>query len=398
MTRLLARAPLLATLAAGCMTTTGTADGDSDIDTDVDTDTDTDTGTDTGTGSVTDTGPEADPGVVDLLVLVDNSNSMREEQANLTANFADLVGALASPPDGDGDGAWDWAPANDIHVGVISSDMGTSGYPVTTCDNAERGDDGVLQNLPSAGMAGCDATYPSFLTFDAGAGDDPMDFAGDFACIATLGTGGCGFEQQLAAVEKATTVHAAAGAPNQGFLRPDALLAILILTDEEDCSIADPTIFSDDDSLGPLNLRCFQNPEMVRPAAEFVDSYLGLKPGAPGRLVVAAIVGVPPDLVALDDVDLASGDPQSRADFDAILADPRMRETVDFSPEGGGSRLVPSCDVPGLGVAFPPRRIVEVIRDVHESGAGGVVQSICQADWSGVTRAIGRVIGEGVGG
>jgi len=333
---------------------------------------------------------------VDLLVMVDNSNSMREEQANLTANMPDLIRTLTEPPDEDGDGAPDWQPVSSLHIGVVSSDMGTSGYPVTTCDNAERGDDGVLQNLPTASVAECDATYPAFLTFDVEAPDENIGH--DFECIATLGTGGCGFEQQLGAVEKALTVHSAAGAANDGFLRTDALLAILLVTDEEDCTINDPTIFGDDDSLGPLNLRCFNNSEMVRPVNEFVTNILAVKPGHPDRIVVAAITGVPTDLVQLSDDDLASDDIQSTDAFENILNDPRMVETVDYSPEGGGNRLVPSCDVPGLGIAFPPRRIVEWIKDIDMEGNNGIVQSICQSDWAPTMRAITRLIASKVRG
>jgi hypothetical protein len=137
---------------------------------------------------------------------------------------------------------------------------------------------------------------------------------------------------------------------------------------------------------------------MVRPVDEFVASILGVKPGHPERIVVAAITGVPPDLVELSDAQLASDDIMTRSDFENILADPRMVETVDFSPEGGGNRLVPSCDVPGLGVAFPPRRIVEWIQGIDDVGNNGVVQSICQADWTDTVRAITRLIGSKVQG
>ena len=248
----------------------------------------------------------------------------------------------------------------------------------------------MLRDFPSPSVAGCDAEYPPFLTYDAKAPDP--DIGIDFECIATLGTGGCGFEQQLAAVEKAVTVHAAPGAANDGFLRPDAILAVLLVTDEDDCSAQDSRIFGDDDTLGLLNLRCFNNPEMVQDVEGFVDGLLSLKPGRPYRVVAAGLVGVPMDLVALSEADLASDDIMTREDFDAILADPRMEETIDYSPEGGGNRLVPSCDIPGLGIAFPPQRIIRFIRDVDAAGNGGLVQSICQVDVRAAMRALGRVI------
>ncbi len=313
---------------------------------------------------------------IDLLVLVDNSGSMEQEQDSLSENMPALIDALTNPGDADGDGLADPA-VRSLHIGVISSDMGTMGMPV--CDAPDRGDDGVLQNLPGLDVPGCDATYPPFLTYDA---DDPDAGVGaDFRCVATLGTGGCGFEQQLFAVEKALTVHSAPGAANDGFLRADSLLAVLVVTDEEDCSASDPAIYSDD--LGPPNLRCSQNPGMVRPVDEFVDAVLALRPGHPERIVVAGIVGVPTDLAALE-----PGQVQDRSDYERILDDPRMQEIVD----GAGENLVPSCDVPGLGKAYPPRRIVDFIRKVGRDGENGIVQSICQPDWGPTMQAITRII------
>ena len=89
-------------------------------------------------------------------------------------------------------------------------------------------------------------------------------------------------------------------------------------------------------------------------------------------VVFGLIAGVP--------VDLVSGD--GSASPDSILADPRMAEVVDTAQ---GSRLRPSCDVPGRGVAFPPRRLVQA---AGQFGDNGVVQSICQADYTAVIDAI----------
>jgi len=159
---------------------------------------------------------------------VDDSSTMDQEQASLAASLPDLVQALVTPPDEDGDGRPEWDSVQSLHVGVVSSDMGTAGYAVPTCDDSELGEDGILQQSPSPAVPGCDATYPLFLTSDNGEPDP--GFPRDFACIATLGTGGCEFEQPLAAVEKALTVHSAAGAANDTFLRADALLAIVLVS------------------------------------------------------------------------------------------------------------------------------------------------------------------------
>jgi len=86
-----------------------------------------------------------------------------------------------------------------------------------------------------------------------------------FKCIAALGETGCGFESQFAALLRALGADGrAAPAENQGFLRPDAYLAIIMLTNEDDCSASPGVPLFDTASstnvasqLGPpANFRC----------------------------------------------------------------------------------------------------------------------------------------------
>ena len=66
-------------------------------------------------------------------------------------------------------------------------------------------------------------------------------------CIALLGDQGCGFEHQLGSIDRALGAdgHGPAPSQNAGFLRPEALLVILMLTNEDDCSAPpDTTIYS----------------------------------------------------------------------------------------------------------------------------------------------------------
>jgi len=326
---------------------------------------------------------------VDLLVMVDNSNSMAQEQANLTSNFAILTSALTNPPDDNGDGQPDHPPVTDLHIGVISTDMGTGGFAVQTCRDAVDGDDGILRNTPSGAVAGCDDSYPPYLSFDEGG--DAEALANDFACIATLGTGGCGFEQQLKSVRKALTVHT--DGANAGFVRDNSLLAILMVTDEEDCSVREDIgnatdIFNTQLALGPLNLRCYNHREQyVEPVDTFVDAILGLRADAPDRLVVAAIVGIPPG--TRHQCNLSN---MTDADFQCLLDLPDMQEVIDNSAEGKGERLTPSCDEAGTGEAFPPRRIVQFVREINEVGHNGIVRSICDADFRPAMQAITNLI------
>lgn len=332
---------------------------------------------------------------VDLLFMIDNSNSMSQEQAALGMQLKRLVTILTTG-DRDEDGDQDFTPAKDLHVGVISSDMGVGGFNLETCNTHPLGDDGLLRTRGNTTIDGCMPSYPSgILGYRVNGGEDEESFAKRFECIARLGTGGCGFEQQLEAVLKA--VHPAEvpivpgfingtrghGGPvggtgaNAGFVRDDSVLAIVIVTDEEDCSLADPSLANVHEPRFQgvnINMRCSRFHETQHPVSRYVDGLKALRADNPELLVVAGIIGVPVDLVA----DAQNVDPA------AILADPRMVETQ--GPDGSG--LVPSCTT-ASGVAYPPRRIVQAIQ---EFGDNGVIQSICQSDFRpAIDALIGKI-------
>src|SRR5690606_21689223 len=159
--------------------------------------------------------------------------------------------------------------------------------------------------------------------------DDPTAdvdaFVEHVSCVANLGIGGCGFEQQLEAVLKAltpstspirfhddTTGHG--DGANSAFVRTDSILATILLTDEEDCSAADPELFDPTSSTyGPteLNLRCFNHPEAVHPVSRFTNGLKALR-ADPQDVIFAAIAKIPTDLVShptaiADDATLRDG-------------------------------------------------------------------------------------------
>ena len=372
---------------------------------------------------------------VDLLFMVDNSKSMREEQASLREQFPKLIEVLTTGMRPNGTM---FPPAKDLHLGVVSSDMGLANIPdVDGCGkNDGLGDDGILLNTPSPEVANCEVSYPRFLSFRAGI-DDPLKTANDFACIASLGTGGCGFEQQLESVLKAlwpsVDVDPETGYPiepnrirflgdengltlghgdqvNLGFLRNDpaeglSLIAIIVVTDEEDCSSADTSHFIPDRYLPEghpnkgqeLNLRCFYNKANLYPLTRYIDGLKALRPQNPNLVIFGAIAGVPQDLVEPADYDAVDWKDDAARDafYDAIMSDPRMQEVVDpnRTPEEGAN-LYTSCAVEGRGAAYPPRRIVEVARGFGKNGA---VFSICQHDLGPAVDAIIDIIAEQLG-
>lgn len=314
---------------------------------------------------------DADLGVVDLLFEIDNSGSMSQEQTNLTEAFSWAVADL--PP-----------VVESLHIGVITTDMGTGGFAVQTCRDPVDGDDGILWHRGGGAVMECLSEYPQYLSWSV---DEPFqDMAEDFRCIATLGTGGCGFQQHFKAIRRALVYHG--DGANAGFLRPGSLVALLIVSGEDDCSIRTDTadandIFDTQLDLGPLNLRCYNyEDEYLEAVDAFVGALLSLR--SPRDLVVGGIVGLPPD--DRHDCNLTS---PAEGDLDCILELPEMQLVIDTSAAGRGERLTPSCHDPELGESYPPRRIVQFVRGVIEAGGAGFVRSICEQD---LTHAVSQMI------
>jgi hypothetical protein len=268
---------------------------------------------------------------VDILFVVDNSNTMELEQENLAANFPKFIQAIeAIQP-----------PIKSYHVGVISTDIGAGPYNDPLLGACKPGGDGgKLQHAPHG--ASCAASYPRYLEGPA------PDLAKDFACIARLGLGGCGFEQQMEAALTALTSQTY----NQGFIRKNAPLAIIFITDEDDCSARDSTIF-DPKATAPFPSRCVKQTAKLHPVSRYIQGFKALKDDAK-RLVVAAITG-PPGTVELDP----------------------LKNTVK-----------PQCSSK-LGSAAPGNRFGELTKGFGERG---LLESICQDDLSNSLQVIGKAI------
>jgi hypothetical protein len=298
-----------------------------------------------------DEGGTVTPGKVDLLFVIDDSGSMAEEQRMLAGAFPQLLTALFAPPIDPGTGAPAYPPAEDLHVGVISSDMGVGGFVVPTCSG---NDDGRLQHEPGAGVSGCAASYPAFLT----ASPPGTPAAHDFECIATLGTDGCGFEQPLGALHKALAVHMAPSGPDAAFLRADAALAVVVLTDENDCSTDDSSLF-DPAGPTPLPTRCVDRATELTAVARYVTTLTGARPD--GRYAVGFVVGVPPTLASCN----TTGDLIS-----PCLADASMQERIN--PSTGQVQAV--CE--NLETRATPG--VRFVTLANQLGRHAFVRSVCE--------------------
>ena len=186
---------------------------------------------------------------VDILFVIDNSVTMEAEQDSLVRDFPQFVSVLETQLGG----------LPNLHIGVVSTDLGVASPSIASCP-VGPGDEGILQNAPR--ILGCSAPTDRYIS-DVLASDGSTriknysgELAQTFSCIAQLGTSGCGFEQPFEAMRRALDP---ANVNNQGFVREGALLAIIFVTDADDCSASDPLLFSIDQELGPLSsYRCFE--------------------------------------------------------------------------------------------------------------------------------------------
>ncbi|HEY4184477.1 MAG TPA: hypothetical protein VGP07_05375 [Polyangia bacterium] len=202
---------------------------------------------------------------LDLLFMVDDSPSMAPLQAKMSQQLGNFMDALADPATG---------RLPDLHVAVVSSSFGGGKWGnVNQCGaDSHPGDDGgkFQQGPGGAGSGSCAMLHQGQTFLKSGNGTDTPNYDGDirdaFKCMALLGDSGCGFESQFESVYYALYKASKPDDPdNGGFLREEAELAIVMVTNEDDCSVAanslllDPGINSvtDPTGLGALqSYRC----------------------------------------------------------------------------------------------------------------------------------------------
>ncbi|MER2560615.1 MAG: choice-of-anchor D domain-containing protein [Myxococcaceae bacterium] len=135
----------------------------------------------------------------DILLVVDDSCSMSDKQTNLANNFASFIQYAVT--------------ANvDYQIGVVTTDVATNGVLRTTTAGGK-----ILTNMTASVQT-------------------------HFSSLVRVGTLGSGFEQPLEQATRALTSPNIAGA-NAGFVRPDANLAVVIISDAEDQSNQPPSYY-----------------------------------------------------------------------------------------------------------------------------------------------------------
>jgi len=252
---------------------------------------------------------------IDVLLMIDNSPSMTDKQATLAVAVPQLLKQLVQPQcvDSEGkpfnppivavlgadqpcsQGAPEFNPVNDIHIGIVTSSLGdhgegtrcTQGQPSSYFDNGvaipqaadvndmshligslDRGKSKLSSDPNASSTPFANITGEGFLAWGATSKDSPNPNTQDLGAATVMFSDmvtatdekGCGYEAQLESwfrflidpVPPTLPLSAPEGGltarkgvddglltQRAAFLRADSLVAIVMLTDENDCSLRD---------------------------------------------------------------------------------------------------------------------------------------------------------------
>jgi hypothetical protein len=234
---------------------------------------------------------------MDLVFVVDNSASMGEEQSSLGSAFPQFAQVL-------NDYRITTGQPLDYRVALTTTGrtvnwtlkppIGNVSFP-----NNETGDNGAFRNS-------CGVTRRWLER------NDP-NVASTLTCRANVGTNGPTFEMPILTTMMSLKDRIMDGT-NAGFLRDDALLAIVIITDEDDCSRRDNNFTVSNDHDG-----CAVMPnEMV--------SFLDTLKGGRGRWAAAVVSGPGPG--------------ECSSSFGKAAEAKRLKDFVTQSNTGGHQNVV----------------------------------------------------------
>lgn len=190
---------------------------------------------------------------MDIVFVVDNSGSMEQEQKNLATNFPNFIKVI-------GDYKTKGGESLDYRVAVTSSD-----------DEKDKGKFMVAKGASAPGACAPGPARPWLERADG-------DVSGFFSCRAQLGINGSGTERPLESALLGVTARLADKTNMSGtesFVREDALLALVVISDEDEGSAG-----------GAGSLK--------RPMAEYPGAFDKVKGNERGKWAAAMIAGPGP--------------------------------------------------------------------------------------------------------
>ena len=226
--------------------------------------------------------------LVDILWVIDSSPSMADEQQLIANGFESFIGTLEESN-------------ADFHLGVLDMDM--------DLDNAQRGM--LIGN-------------PAFLTVED-------DYVAQFQSRVKVGVSGSDKEKGISSALTAVTEPLVSG-HNAGFVREEANLVFVFVSDEDDCSDGDAL-----DAEG--GAACYDQRGRLLTVKKLIQEYIALKSGDV-RVMASAIIGPP------------------------------VNQQQDCSQE-----------------AWPGHRYKAMVKAL-----GGVVGNICEPDYSGLMEDLGLAV------
>ncbi len=194
------------------------------------------------------------PVPIDILFVIDNSDSMQDEIVALRSNVDLMVRELVSAD-------------VDTRVGVITADVNcnlptktcSGGVPNSCCSaNPDVCEDKDTDGDGKVDASNCDggrlrASSSGRRVFSKPTRENQAQWAAEFDdLLGNLGNSGAGFGAGLEAMRRAVGCSLGADCDasdravaelNAGFVRPDAILAVVFVSDEDDCSVMDRTIY-----------------------------------------------------------------------------------------------------------------------------------------------------------
>ena len=291
----------------------------------------------------------------------------------------------------------------DFHIAVVTLGMESSGCGpcdashMSSCINS-TGENGRFQDLkgcmlsivnPGECVPEPDSLAPDF-DFDSDPSCrvvtpsnvdclyDPETYRGTLL----VGPNGCGYERGLASIRAALQKNLLEGY-NEGFLREEALLGVVMITHEEDCGEVGEATEGLPEAGGDICYRAAAGvgpngetedstgkPYVLTPVADYFRALLDAKGGRAGMVKFAAIVGVK------DLSDLST-------------------TTIEYEQNGSNWKIADICTSPAYGEsgipAFPGTRYIKLAQ-MFGLGSNGFVDTICQADYTDTLTRVGQFL------
>jgi len=367
---------------------------------------------------------------LDLVFIIDTSPSMGPKREKVSAQLPRMVAALMDPSTGE-------LPS--LRIAILDGDLGTSSVVTQgACAGRNAATVGVNGAMRMLGGAGCGVTDPTALWLQT-ATLSPANFTGDvvevFSCLALgLGQSGCEYRQPLQALALAATRSTQPGLSE--FLRQDAYLGLVIISDQDDCSaFPDPAMFAPELPGETPDLRCasrghtcnranlaypttesftslfaecgartdtncptatdFSQPTSCTPLAEvkaIANQVKSLKPtDAQEKIIVTGIFGWPPHS--------RSGPPiysykiapiPNPAYTPGAQAAPTLFDLwpVCYDPDHPPDHPDPATGYDAVAAGFGAKPGLRLSAFIDEFGDSGLKYSMCESDWTPATTAM----------